>query len=116
MPSHYRTGYKKIRTFSIYLNNANYIGNGILFQIIKAKKEEFFSKPENDQDKEFDENENFKTPQIFIQQLFKLYKKKLVDDTMIKDQVNLLIFGVEYSKILLVRHRFLFLTFNTKGK
>ncbi len=68
-----------------------------LFQIIKAKKEEFFAKPEKDQDTECDENENFKTPQIFIQQLFKLYKKNLVDDTMIKDQVNLLIFGVTLS-------------------
>lgn len=63
-------------------------------QIIKSKKEEFFARPEKDQDKESDENENFKSPQIFIEQLFKLYKKKLVDDTMIKDQVNLLIFGV----------------------
>lgn len=63
-------------------------------QIIKSKKEEFFARSEKDQDKESDENENYKTPQIFIEQLFKLYKKKLVDDTMIKDQVNLLIFGV----------------------
>lgn len=66
----------------------------IFLQIIKSKKEEFFAQPDGEQDKESDENENFKTPQIFIQQLFKLYKKKLVDDTMIKDQVNLLIFGV----------------------
>lgn len=67
----------------------------LFIQIIKSKKEEFFAKSNADQDKEPDENENFKTPQIFIEQLFKLYKKKLVDDTMIKDQVNLLIFGVK---------------------
>lgn len=75
----------------LLLNSA---GKFLFLQIIKSKKEEFFARSEKDQDKESDENENFKSPQIFIEQLFKLYKKKLVDDTMIKDQVNLLIFGV----------------------
>ncbi|XP_037041326.1 cytochrome P450 4C1-like isoform X1 [Bradysia coprophila] len=78
-------------------------------RIIKSKKEEFFATPEKDQDKESDENENFKTPQIFIQQLFKLYKKKLVDDTMIKDQVNLLIFGGNDTSALATSHAILLL-------
>ncbi|KAG4069501.1 hypothetical protein HA402_006867 [Bradysia odoriphaga] len=78
-------------------------------RIIQSKKEEFFAKPEQDQDKESDENENFKTPQIFIQQLFKLYKKKLVDDTMIKDQVNLLIFGGNDTSALATSHAILLL-------
>lgn len=38
--------------------------------------------------------ETLRTPQIFIQQLFKLQKQNLIDDKTIKDQVNLLIFGV----------------------
>lgn len=33
-------------------------------------------------------------PHIFIQQLFKLQSRNLINDEAIKDQVNLLIFGV----------------------
>lgn len=42
---------------------------------------------------EIEENEDrcYETPQIFIHQLFKLYKKGLVDDKNIRDQVYLMV-------------------------
>lgn len=42
---------------------------------------------------EIDENDDhfYDTPQIFLHQLFKLYKKGLVDDKNIRDQVYLMV-------------------------
>ncbi|KAJ6636720.1 Cytochrome P450 4C1 [Pseudolycoriella hygida] len=105
---HFDFIYKRTKTYKIerqYLDIAESLPN----RIIQSKKEEFFSKPEQEQHKEFNENENCKTPQIFIEQLFKLYKKKLVDDTMIKDQVNLLIFGGNDTSALATSHAILLL-------
>lgn len=74
-------------------------------QIIKSKKEEFFARSSNEPEKIKDENENFKTPQIFIEQMFQLYRNGLIDDKMLEDQVALMIFGVrhwehwEFSKL-----------------
>lgn len=65
-----------------------------ILQIIKLKKDEFLARSDNDPDIIPTENENFKTPQIFIEQMFQLYKKGLIDDKMMEDQVALMIFGV----------------------
>lgn len=65
--------------------------------------EEFAAKSEaksvNEGDVETNDKENFKTPQIFIDQLFQLYKNGLVDDKMIEDQVALMIFGVRFLDV-----------------
>lgn len=68
------------------------------------KKEEFLARSAIDQDKTPSVEENFKTPQIFIEQMFQLYKKGLVDDKMMEDQVALMIFGVRFG-ILCLRNK-----------
>lgn len=99
----------------VKLNSYRWLTSYAFPQIIKSKKEEFFARPEKDQDKVADENENFKTPQIFIEQLFRLYKKGLVDDKMIKDQVNLLIFGVCFFFYSFLSEFMIFLSLILKG-
>lgn len=56
---------------------------------------------------EIEENEDrcYDTPQIFIHQLFKLYKKGLVDDKNIRDQVYLMVIKYNaYSISKIKRH------------
>lgn len=81
------------------------------------KKEEFLARSATDEDIIPSENENFKTPQIFIEQMFQLYKKGLVDDKMMEDQVALMIFGVRLGILLSLmneRKTFLFKFRETK--
>jgi hypothetical protein len=45
------------------------------------------------------DNEIFKKPQIFIEELFQLYQKGLIDDEEINDEVALMIFGVKFLSL-----------------
>lgn len=63
-------------------------------QIIKSRMEDLSAKSLNEGNAEKKDDENFKTPQIFIDQLFQLHKNGLINDKMIEDQVALMVFGV----------------------
>lgn len=64
-------------------------------QVIEQQKRAYFAENpiENSATAEIDENDErcYETPQIFIHQLFKLYRKGLVDDKNIRDQVYLMV-------------------------
>lgn len=68
-----------------------------IFQVIEAQKEAYFrenpmgtadSTPEIDDE---DDERCYESPQIFLRQLFKLYRKGLIDDKNIRDQVYLMV-------------------------
>lgn len=69
----------------------------IIFQVIEAQKVAYFrenpmgsadSTPEIDDE---DDERCYQSPQIFLRQLFKLYRKGLIDDKNIRDQVYLMV-------------------------
>lgn len=65
-------------------------------QVIEQQKRAYFEEnPIEDADKtEIDENDDrsYDSPQIFLHQLFKLYRKGLIDDRNIRDQVYLMVY------------------------
>lgn len=82
------------------------------FQIIEARKIEYFkNNPQKfdgtggDDDLDMDDG----SPQIFIDQLFRLYSKGMVNDKNIKDHVNLMIFAGNDTSGLTVSHAILLL-------
>lgn len=82
--------------------------------MIEEQKEAYFK--ENPMDTvdttpEIDEDDDrvYESPQIFIRQLFKLYKKGLVDDKNIRDQVYLMIFAGNDTASLTLAYAFLML-------
>lgn len=67
-------------------------------QVIDSRKIEYFknnpmTEDQTENDEKMEEVEAFETPQIFIDQLFRLHSKGIIDDKAIKDQVNLAIFA-----------------------
>lgn len=81
-------------------------------QLIAARKIEYFKKNAKTltsngggDDLECDDG----SPQIFIDQLFRLYSKGMIDDKSIKDQVNLMIFAGNDTSGLTVSHALLLL-------
>lgn len=56
-----------------------------------------------------DQKQDDGLPQIFIDQLFRLYSKGLIDDKGIKDQVNLMIFAGNDTSGLTISHTILML-------
>ncbi|KAJ6644468.1 Cytochrome P450 4c21 [Pseudolycoriella hygida] len=78
-------------------------------KIINTKKKEFLARPANDESVTPDDDGNHKTPQIFIEQMFQLYEKGLVDDKMMEDQVALMIFGGNETSALATSHIILML-------
>lgn len=66
------------------------------FQVIEKQKRAYFAEnpmENDDTTPEIDEDDDrcYESPQIFLRQLFKLYKKGLVDDKNIRDQVYLMV-------------------------
>lgn len=72
----------------------------IAFQIRKLKEKEFYESKFFEQNEELKEDEFFSTPQIFVNELFKLHQKKLIDDQLLDDQIlTMLVGGNETSAL-----------------
>lgn len=50
----------------------------------------------NDEIDENDDEQFYKTPQIFLRQLFRLYSKGMIDEKNIRDQVYLMVMTIDY--------------------
>lgn len=70
--------------------------NHAILQVIEQQKRAYFAENpigREDTTPEIDEDDDrcYESPQIFIRQLLKLYKKGLIDDKNIRDQVYLMV-------------------------
>lgn len=84
-----------------YKNEQKYIINGaftIADQILDEKIKLLNQNGTNVNDTEMDDNFEFKTPQIFIDQLLKL--RKVLNMEEIKDEINTFIGAVNHFKLL----------------
>lgn len=77
--------------------------------VINARKIKYFENhpitdERDESDESSDDQESYATPQIFIDKLFRLYSKKMIDDKAIKDQVNLMIFAGNDTSGLTLAH------------
>ncbi len=72
------------------------------FQVRKIKEKEFYESKQFENNKELKEDEFFTTPQIFVNELFKLHSKKQLDHQLIDDQIlTILVGGNETSALTL---------------
>lgn len=85
-------------------------------QIIEARKIEYFkNNPKRLESTAVDEpKKDDGSPQIFIDQLFRLYSKGMIDDKSIKDQVNLMIFAGNDTSGLTISHTILMLAMHPR--
>lgn len=63
-------------------------------QIRQIKQKEFDESKSNS--KHSDENEEFREPQIFVNELLRLQSEGLIDDKMVDDQIITMISGVNF--------------------
>lgn len=80
-----------------------------------ARKEKFMKDENADTHQEIndeDDENHYRTPQIVIDQLFRLHKKGAIDEKTIRDQVNLMLLGGTDTSALTVSHALLMLAMN----
>lgn len=81
----------------------------LLFQIRKIKEKEFYESKYFENNQELKEDEFFSTPQIFVNELFKLHNQKLLDDRMLDDQILTILVGGNETSALTTSHVILML-------
>ncbi|KAJ6636722.1 Cytochrome P450 4C1 [Pseudolycoriella hygida] len=77
--------------------------------IRKIKEKEFYEKKIFENNNELETEEFFSTPQIFVNELFKLHNQKLIDDRMLDDEILTILVGGNETTALTTSHVILML-------
>lgn len=91
--------YKWTNDSELFARNATCIWE-IPKSIRKLKEKEFYEKKHLENNNELKEDEFFSTPQIFVNELFKLHAKKLIGDELLDDQIlTMLVAGNDTTSV-----------------